>query len=167
MNKQHEAESRRALPHGSKPHPWHGHFAASPDGRLWRISPNGARWKEVRKEVLWMDKKTVRILAVVLECFIPKPGPKYKLGFRDGDRSNKKAKNLFWVPIGCPDDLRKMVQDRVARGERRQDVAQNLQVPYRTVCKWAEDLPSLRCRYDIAPDRKEVHASDGSSVLSA
>ena len=167
MKKQHEAESHKELPRGSRLHPKHGHFAASPDGRQWRLSPNGTRWREVQKEVLWMDQKTVRILAVVLECLIPKPGPKYKLGFRDGDRTNKTAKNLFWVPIGCPDDLRDAVRRRVARGESRQDVARDLEVPYRTVCKWTETLPSVRCRGDSVTGQEQSHIATNYKALSA
>jgi hypothetical protein len=147
MKKQHEAESHKELPRGSKPHPKHGHFAASPDGRLWPQTRTGW-WKEVVAEVLWLDEKTVRILCVVLECFVPKPGSKYKLGFHDGNRKNKSAKNLAWVPIGHSDDVRNTARDRVGKGERRRDVAREMEVPYRTVCNWAEDLPSTRCQSD-------------------
>ena len=144
-------ESRGELPRGSKPHPKHGNLAASPDGRLWQQTRTG-RWKEFLKEVLWLDKKAARILSAVLQCFMPKPGPKYKVGFRDGNRNNKSAKNLVWLPTGHSDDLRNAVRDRVGRGERRRDVAEQLEVPYSTVCVWTRNMPATCCPIDSTTD---------------
>lgn len=128
------------LPRGSKNHPKHGQYAGSPDGTLWRQTRQGT-WVEVFEPVC--VGKTARPLSVVLECFRPKPGGKIKVGFLDGDRSNRTVENLVWVPNGHPDELRRLVIDRVTAGDARKTVADEVGVPYRTVCEWTKHL--ARC----------------------
>lgn len=62
---------------------------------------------------------------------------------------NRSVSNLVWVPIGHPAEVRRDAVSRVAAGQDRHLVAEELDIPYRTVCEWAKHLPRSVALHDL------------------